>query len=96
MGAGEVSSVSAVPHYGLAKGGITKRRNRFRRTGQMEAVWVLDMLGQPRTSTSTFTQFLTSVSLLIQGCFTSTETMRTIRVGAAQDVHLDFHTAHGL
>ena len=37
----------------------------------------------PRTATSTFTQFL------VQCCFTSTETVRTVR---AQDGHLHFHT----
>ena len=40
-------------------------------------------------ATSTFTQLLSSDEC----CFTSTETIRTIRDGGAQDVHLDFHTA---
>ena len=37
--------------------------------------------GESRTSTSTFTQLLSSVDSLTQCCFTSTETTRTIRDG---------------
>ena len=44
--------------------------------------------GEPRTATSTFTQLL---SLFVPVCFTSTETIRTIRDGGALDGHLDFH-----
>ena len=35
--------------------------------------------GEPRTATSTFTQFLSSV--IVQRCFTSTETTRTVKDG---------------
>ena len=50
--------------------------------------------GEPRTSTSTFTQLLSSALglLLLKCCFTSTETVGLLRTGA-QDGHLDFHTA---
>ena len=34
--------------------------------------------------------------MFVQCCFTSTETVRTIRDREAQDVHLDFHSAHEL
>ena len=47
--------------------------------------------GEPRTATSTSTQLLSSVH--VQCCFTSTETIRTVRERGAQDGHLDFHTA---
>ena len=42
---------------------------------------------EPRTSTSTFTQFLSSEILQVECCFTSTDTVGTIR-----NVHLDFYT----
>ena len=48
--------------------------------------------GKPRTSTSTFTQLLSSDTMSLQCCCTSTETIRLIRDGGAQDGHLDFHT----
>ena len=46
--------------------------------------------GEPRTSTSTFTQHLSSD---VQYCFTSTKNIEFIRDEGAQDVHLDFHQA---
>ena len=47
---------------------------------------------EPRTATSTFTQVLSSeiFHAFVLCCFTSTETVRTVR---DQDGHLDFHTA---
>ena len=48
---------------------------------------------EPTTATSTFTQFTSSV----QWCFTSTETVRTIRDGGgALDGDLDFHGSRAL
>ena len=53
--------------------------------------------GEPRTSTSTFTQLLTTLMLLFklkfECCFTSTENYGGRGGGGAMDVHLDFHTA---
>ena len=53
--------------------------------------------GEPRTTTSTFTQLLTSDQWLVQCCFTSKEAVSTIRDrgggGGVQDGQLDFHTA---
>ena len=43
---------------------------------------------EPRTSTSTFTQLLSSVS--VQCCFTSTETIRTFRDGEPRTVTSTF------
>ena len=44
--------------------------------------------GEPRTATSTFTQLLTSgPSFFLKCCFTSTETIRTIRVGLDRPPH---------
>ena len=64
--------------------------------------------GEPRTATSTFTQLLSSVMMmmfvelnvlgrrltykLVECCFTATETVGLLGTGA-QDGHLDFHTA---
>ena len=55
---------------------------------------------EPRTATATFTQLLSSVSLLpnpgmvelVECCFTSTKTVDVLGTGA-QDGHLDFHRA---
>ena len=47
----------------------------------------------PRTATSTVTQLLCSDRREhVKCCFTSTETVGLLRIGA-QDGHLDFHTA---
>ena len=53
--------------------------------------------GEPRTSTSTFTQLLSSlgylyISTLVEYCFASTETAGLLGTGA-QDGYLDFYTA---
>ena len=47
--------------------------------------------GEPSTTTSTSTQLLSSD--IVQCCFTSTETIRTIMDGGTRHDHLDFHTA---
>ena len=49
--------------------------------------------GEPRKSTSTFTQLLSSEdTVLDECCFMSTETICLLGTGA-QDGHLDFHIA---
>ena len=54
--------------------------------------------GEPMTSTSNFTQLLSSDTAdeLVECCFTSTETVGLLSGTGAQDGHLDFHTAREL
>ena len=67
---------------------------KFKATLRPQRPWGQLQTGDPRMSTSTFTQLLRSQPpVQVQTYFTSTETMRTIRDGVSQDVHLDFHTA---
>ena len=61
-----------------------------------QCVFVTERERERSTETVVFARNILSVAVEVQCCFTSTETVRNIREGGAQDGHFDFHTVFKL